>query len=154
MIYLECYTDEALVRTIGIHSNEIFHSGNKGNVCKNLAKKQKSIGLVDEDPSSAQPSYLGKLKIRSNDNDIKFMYDDENKNYIIVLCPRLEDWIIKAAKESGIDMKDYNLSADAYELHKINFKSMKNFTKLIEDMEKRKCKMLKALGTFLRMNSY
>jgi len=153
MIYLECNTDEALAKALGVHSNEIFHSGNKGNVCRNLAKKQKSIGLVDEDPSSAQPSYFGKLKIRSNDNDIKFMYDDKNKNYMIILCPRLEDWIIKAAKESRIDMKDYNLPDDAYELHKINFKSLNNFTKLIEDMEKRKCKMLMALGTFLRMKN-
>ncbi len=153
MIYLECNTDKALVMALGIHKDVITHSGNKGNVCKNLAKKQKSIGLVDEDPSSAQPSYLGKLKIRSNDNDIKFMYDNENKNYMIVLCPRLEDWIIKAAKESGIDMKDYNLPDEAYELHKVNFKTLKNFTKLIEDMEKRKCKMLRALGTFLRMKS-
>jgi len=153
MIYLECNTDEALAKALGVHSNEIFHSGNKGNVCRNLAKKQKSIGLVDEDPSSAQPSYFGKLKIRSNDNDIKFMYDDKNKNYMIILCPRLEDWIIKAAKESRIDMKDYNLPDDAYELHKINFKSLNNFTKLIEDMEKRKCKMLMSLGTFLRMKN-
>jgi len=153
MIYLECNTDEALAKALGVHSNEIFHSGNKGNVCRNLAKKQKSIGLVDEDPSSAQPSYFGKLKIRSNDNDIKFMYDDKNKNYMIILCPRLEDWIIKAAKESRIDMKDYNLPDDAYELHKINFKSLNNFTKLIEDMEKRKCKMLMALGTFLRLKN-
>jgi len=153
MIYLECNTDKALVMALGIHKDVIIHSGNKGNVCKNLAKKQKSIGLVDEDPSSAQPSCFGKLKIRSNDNDIKFMYGGENENYLIVLSPRLEDWVIKAAKESGIYMKDYNLPDEAYELHKINFKSMKNFTKLIEDMEKRKCKMLRALGTFLKMNS-
>jgi hypothetical protein len=151
MIYLECYTDEALARALGVHSNEIFHSGNKGNVCRNLAKKQKSTGLVDEDPFSAQPGYFGKLKIRSNENNIKLMYDDKNKNYLIILCPRLEDWILKAAKESRISMKDYNLPDDAYELHKINFKSLKNFTKLIEDMEKRKCNMLRALVTFLRM---
>lgn len=153
MIYLECYTDEALVKALGVHNNDIFHSGNKGNVCKNLAKVQKSIGLVDEDPSSAQPSYIGKLKAKSNTDDMKLMFDEKNKNYLVILCPRLEDWILKAAKQSKINMKDYNLPDDAYELHKVNFKSMKNFTKLIEDMEKRKCTMLRALSTLLKINS-
>lgn len=151
MIYLECYTDEALVRAIGIHSNEIFHSGNKGNVCKNLAKKQKSIGLVDEDPSSAQPSYIGKLKIESNEDDIKLMFDVKNKNYLIVLCPKLEDWILKAAKEAKLNVKDYSLPDDPYELHKINFKNLKNFIQLVEDIKNKKYNMLKTLSNFLRM---
>ncbi|MCZ7392012.1 MAG: hypothetical protein ABOK23_08915 [Candidatus Methanoperedens sp.] len=149
MIYLECNTDEALVRAMGVHRNEIFHSGNKGNVCKNLAKKQKSIGLVDEDPFSAQPSYIGKLKIESNKDDIKLLYDKNAQNNLIVLCPRLEDWILKAAKEARVNVKDYSLPDDADEFHKIINTKLEKFVHLIEDIKKRS-KKLKTLEKLIK----
>lgn len=106
MIYLECYSDEALVKALGIHKKEIYHSYSKGNVCKKLEKNSESKGLVDEDPFSTQPSYIGKLKTNSHEYDIKLLYDEIANNHLIVLCPRLEDWILKAAKEAGINVKN------------------------------------------------
>ncbi len=62
MIYLECNPDKALVKALGITKKEIFHTGNKGNVCKRLQKSKNSKGTVDEDPSSIQPNYIKKLQ--------------------------------------------------------------------------------------------
>ncbi len=149
MIYLECYSDEALVKALGVHKKEIFHSGSKGNVCKKLEKSIKSKGLVDEDPFSTQPSYIGKLKTNSHEYDIKLLYDEIAKNYLIVLCPRLEDWILKAAKEAGINIKDYSLPDDANELHKIINTKLEKFILLIEDIKKRS-KMLITLEKMIR----
>lgn len=150
MIYLECYSDEALVKTLGVHKKGIFHSYSKGNVCKKLEKSINSKGLVDEDPFSTQPSYVGKLKTKSHEYNIKLLYDEIAKNHLIVLCPRLEDWILKAAKEAGINIKDYSLPDDANELHKIINANREKFFLLIEDIKKRS-KMLKTLEKMIKI---
>lgn len=149
MIYLECYSDEALVKALGIHKKEIYHSGNKGNVCKKLVKSRNSKGLVDEDPSRTQPPYIGKMRTKSNEDDIKLLYDDSTKNHLIVLCPKLEDWILKAAKEARVNVEDYSLPDDAYELHKIINIKLEKFVQLIEDIKTRS-KMLKTLEKLIR----
>jgi hypothetical protein len=152
MIYLECYTDKALVRALGIHKKEIYHSGNKGNVCKNLSRNRNSIGLVDEDPFSTQPGYIGRLKVKSHRYDIKVLYDGNTQNHLIVLCPRLEDWILKSAKEAGVNVDDHSLPNEADELHKIiNIKTEK-FILLVEHIKKKKGKMLKTLERLLKSN--
>ena len=152
MIYLECYTDKALARALGIHKKEIYHSGTKGNVCRNLMKSRNSKGLVDEDPLSAQPSYIRKLKTNSHEHDIKLLYDENSQNHLIVLCPRLEDWILKAAKEAKVSIEDYSFPDDADELHKvINIKPEKFFL-LVGDIQKKQSKMLKKLEMLLRSN--
>lgn len=150
MIYLECNPDKALVMAMGVHKKEIYHSGGKSNVCKNLAKNRKSIGLVDEDPYSPQPSYIGKLKIKSNEQAIKLLYDENARNYLIILCPKLEDWILKAAKEAKVNVEDYSLPDDASELHEIINIKPEKFLRLIEDLKKKKSKMLKNLETLLK----
>lgn len=149
MIYLECYSDEALVKALGIHKKEIYHSGNKGNVCKKLEKSRNSKGLVDEDPDRTQPSYIGKLKTKSNEYDIKLLYDENAQNCLIVLCPTLEDWILKAANDAKVNVEDYSLPDDAYELHKIINIKLEKFIQLIEDIKKRS-KMLKTLEKLIR----
>lgn len=150
MIYLECYTDKALVGALGIHKKEIYHSGNKGNVCRNLAKNRNSIGLVDEDPLSAQPGYIGKLKLLSHEHEIKLLFDENTRNHLIVLCPRLEDWILKAAREAKVNVKDYSLPDDADELHKIINIIPGKFAHLIEEIKNNKNKMLKNLELLLK----
>jgi hypothetical protein len=105
--------------------------------------------LVDEDPSSAQPNYIGKLTLRSHEHDIKLLYDGKTKNHLIVLCPSLEKWILKAAQEAGVNVNDYDLPNEAKQLHKIINTKMKNLKNLIENIKK-KSKMLKALQNFVR----
>lgn len=129
---------------------EIYHSGNKGNVCKNLAKNSNSKGLVDEDPFSTQPSYIGKLELISHEHDIKLLYDEKAQNQLIVLCPKLEDWILKAAKEAKVNVEDIGLPDDAYSLHEIININLGKFILLIEDIKKKRSKMLQSLETLLK----
>lgn len=151
MIYLECYTDEALVKALGIHKKEIYHSFGKSNVCKRLEKSRNSKGLVDEDPGRTQPPYIGKMIIKSNEDDIKLLYDNDTNNNLIVLNPKLEEWILKSAKEVGVNMEDYSLPEDADELHKViaTKNPPKEFVHLIEDIKKRS-KMLRALEKLIK----
>jgi hypothetical protein len=63
MIYIECRPDKILVEALSVPEEEIIHAGSKGNVCNRLSRIRNSKGLVDEDPESAQPTYIRRLKL-------------------------------------------------------------------------------------------
>jgi hypothetical protein len=149
MIYLECNPDKALISALGVSNKEIKHAFSKGNVCNQLAKHKNVKGVVDEDPASPQPSYVGKLKLHSHQQGIKFWHDDKNQNRLIMLCPRLEEWILKASQEAGINIQDYGLPNNANQIHHIINIRIENLKNLIKGM-KDKSKMLKALEGLIR----
>jgi hypothetical protein len=149
MIYLECEPDKVLVKALGISRKEIKHAFSKGNVCNKLEKSRNSKGLVDEDPLRPQPTYIGKLKLHSHEKDIKLLSDENAQNYLIMLCPTLEEWILKAVKELGVNIVNFGLPDDAGKLHKIINIKLGSFENLIEDIKKRKSGMLKTLEGFI-----
>ena len=147
MIFVECNADKTLLTSLGIQSQEICHVFSKGNVCNRLRKNKNCLGLVDEDPGSGQPQYMSELKLVSHDNAIKVLNDKNNQNKIIVLCPRLEDWIVDAAKEAEVDLANYHLPSNGKALHKVINTRLDEFEKLIKDM-KEDSRMLKHLMSF------
>lgn len=104
MIYLECYADEALVKSFGVTSKMIKHAFNKGEVCNLLSKSSNSIGIVDEDPNSGKPQYERRmlLNVVHESSLLKLCYDEKTGNKLIVLRPRLENFILQIAKENNI----------------------------------------------------
>lgn len=72
------------------------------------------------------------------------MNDNSNDNDLIVLCPRLEEWVLKATKEAEIDITRYNLPDDGDKLHRMININIDKFEKLITDL-KEKSLMMKAL---------
>jgi len=145
MIYVECYADETLVKVFNIPRRKIVHAHCKGSVCNKLEKTKNSIGLVDEDPKSAQPSYMSRLIIKSSNCSIKLLFDKRTNNHLIILCPGLEKWILNAAIEAKIDTDKYELPNDPKRLHAITGR-----TKIPDNFEKfliaiKQSKMMKAL---------
>ena len=67
-----------------------------------------------------------------------YCYDAKRNNKLIIVKPKLEDWIIGAANSKGINLEDYELSNDPDELHKlINFRISK-FQELLHKLIKLK----------------
>lgn len=150
MIYVECKADRELVLTLGIGKKKIIHAGGKSAVCKRLENGKRTKGLVDEDPESFQPPYIKSLKILEKKASLKLLYDSLRKNYLIVLCPRLEEWILEAAKEARIDLKNYNLPETGDKLHANINLNLKNFQRLLHSLKKNKSKRLAVLEEFLK----
>lgn len=139
MIFVECKPDYALVASVtNIKRRDIIHEfKGKGEVCNQLKKRSSCIGLVDDDPLSVQPRYIQEAKLDNDlpEHEIKVLHDNTNNNYIIVLCPRLEEWVLKTASEAGIDVRKYNLPKDAAKLHgEINI-SLDKFGDLVDDLK-------------------
>lgn len=121
MIYLECKADRALVQSLtGWPRREVRHENKgKGEVCNQLRKNGKCIGLVDEDPGSTQPKYLGALQTVKDlpDEGLRLLHDVARDNAVVVLCPRLEEWVLAAAKQAQVSLKDYKLPDDPATLY-------------------------------------
>lgn len=147
---MECKADFALVLSIAnIPKREVQHESCKGEVCNRLAKRSRSTGVIDEDPSATQPGYLKRAMVKSDltAHGLKVLYDGSNHNTVIVLRPRLEDWVLRAAREAGIDVKKYGLPEDAAPLHRhINIR-LEKFTELLTDLKS--CERLQALAMLL-----
>lgn len=137
MIYVECNPDVLLIRTLGVSMKGYRHSGDKGRVCRDLEHDKRSTGLVDEDAAGTQPSYMSGMKIAGSKDDIKFLVDKDRSNSMVVLCPKHEDWILKAAKEAKVDVRDFKLPNDPDELHKVINLRLDKYEKLLEALKEK-----------------
>jgi len=103
MIYVECKADLLLIRMVAsISLRDIIHEGGKSEVLRRLEKQSKAVGLIDEDPWAFQSSLLKRYFVeRSFEEDVIRVLKRRGK-VLIVLCPRLEEWTLEAARKSGI----------------------------------------------------
>ena len=142
-LFLECKPDETLAIALGVSKRIIIHSHGKGKVSKSLSRNRDATGLVDEDFGHAEPSTLSTFHEVSAEHDVKLRLDRASGNRLVVICPKLEDWIIKSAKAANVKMDRFSLSENPSDFHAdINFR-LSNFQNLIDELlEKRSPRLL------------
>lgn len=154
MIFVECKPDFILVQAVGsIQKRDIIHElQSKGAVCNHLSTKTNCMGLVDEDPDSPQPPYIKKSQLYSHisQHDIKILHDTSRNNFIIVITPRLENWVLRAASVASVDVRDYDLPNNWRELHRTINSKIDNYEALLSDMIQKHSPMLAALKGALK----
>jgi hypothetical protein len=116
-----------------------------------LTREESSKGVIDEDPYSPETISIKKQlknwKLVYNTNGIKVWYNKNRKNYLIMLCPRLEDWILRILREEKIDITEYGLPKDSEKLHEVINTKLISFEKLLQDISK--SRTLKILQKFI-----
>ncbi len=152
MYRVECDPDVALVRSLTAVSKKwITHHNGKNELLRKLLRQTDSIGMMDKDPSSIQPTgYLRRfIPLDFDENHgIEILHHTQGHNRLVILYPRLEEWIIESARRVNIRLDDYNLPTHGNELHgEINYK-IKRFEELLEDL-KLSSDRVKALQTRL-----
>ena len=152
-VFVECYPDAALIRSLGITKKQLFHERCKGEVIKQVFKSDSAIGLIDEDPASAQPRELSNYKQIQSEEGLKLLARNNDKNKkLIIVCPRLEEWFIDRAKSSGIQPKDYGLPDDPDRLHSISrYDKREGFKRFLAEL-KEKDQGMKLLQQWLFKN--
>jgi len=80
---------------------------------------------------------------------IRLLHDASRNNYVIVLCPRLEEWVLNAAKEMQIDLEKYDLPEDGERFHREININLEKFKKLITEL-KSSSRRLKKLQNLLK----
>jgi len=140
MYLVECKPDAVLVQILTRTSRRnIEHAGNKTELLKRLVKSTDSKGIADEDPWAYQPSLLSRFEETRNQNlatcEIRIYRQRGRNNLLVMLCPRLEDWILKAANEANINLQRFGLPNNAEELHRLINIRTDNFEKLVENIK-------------------
>jgi hypothetical protein len=123
-ICVECYADEKLVASLEPeYAKRILHHGGKGDIVNYLRKAstEAGIGLVDEDPGSTQPRDFraNYIEIERSGAIRYYRHREKSSCFIIMLCPRLEEWLLARAKAAGIDRAAYGLPDTGKSLHEI-----------------------------------
>jgi len=152
MFLVECKPDAILMRNLVSIPSKVEHAGNKPLVLRKLMRNyENSIGMIDEDPRSIQPPDIRRFREIdfSEENKFRILHHSQRNNRLVVLCPRLEEWIIEASKEAKIDLARYNLPSDPDELHeKVNIR-IERFQRLVRKLIERSNRV-KALQARLR----
>ena len=153
MIYVECKPDELLARHLtGLPQRQVVHEAKgKGGVCNRLMRSTDQLAMVDEDPGSAQPRYMAQLSLshESPNAGLKLYYDGTRNNRVVVLRPRLEEWLLRAAADLGLSMRDYGLPERANRLHSVINQDEPKILRLLSDMSDAASPRLLELGRLL-----
>jgi len=134
MILLECAPDEALVRALGCPKRQCKHFAGKSRVCSWLENSTGDVGLVDEDPNTAQPPYFRHLSLSEDEHGILLYEDREREHRLIVLRPRLEEWLITGAQESKLSIGNFGLSDRGNDLHREIISRLPSVMKLLDHL--------------------
>jgi len=153
MYLVECNPDTVLIKILTLASRKnIVHAGNKSELLKKLTERySNSKGIVDEDPWSIQPPHLQKFKEKQDltRHNLKILHQTNKNNTLIVIRPRLEEWILEASREANLNLKKYKLPDDATRLHRqINIKIDK-LEELLTDL-KQNSNRIKTLKKYLQ----
>ena len=158
LVYVECKPDEALVSILTDREARVVHQANKPEVVKALKRTAKGkegaldiVAVVDEDPGSAQPRSLREEfnEVRSTEN-LKILAFRGSSAKLVILRPRLEEWILSACRLCGVDPRELGLSDDPNELHRIVNVRLEKFTKLVEGLRGKRCRAVEELEKELR----
>lgn len=152
-IVVECNPDEALLKVLGYSNKMIIHQPSRGQVVNYLERNPTAIGIVDDDPGSAKPNYFKKFK---KETDEKFGVEsyaiDKLGTRLIIIKPRLEEWIIKHAQESKIDLTKHSMPSSGNELHKIINTRIPRFMNLLKEMIEKGSPSLRHLKSLIDQN--
>ena len=153
MIYVECKPDGVLARRVtDPPRRQVIHEAKgKGGVCNRLIKSRNTTGMVDEDPGKTQPSYMSQLSLsrESVGMGLKLYVDRNRHNQVVVLCPDLEEWLLRAASDMGLAMQNYGLPNRANELHRVINLDERKIESLLTDLTCAASPRLMQLGRLL-----
>jgi hypothetical protein len=111
-LFVECKPDETLAIALGVSKRNLEHAGSRARVCAQVSLRSETMGMIDEDPNAAPHPYMQNLRESLVEHQIRVLSDSERKNRLVVICPRLEDWLVECAKSGGLKMTDFGFESD------------------------------------------
>ena len=134
-LFVECKPDEALAIALGVSTRDLEHAGNRAGVCAQVSRRIGTTGMVDEDPGTAPLRYMKSLEGETMEYDVRVLDDSQRQNRIVVICPRLEDWLVQSAKSGGLKMTDFGFESDnGRHLHREINHRLENLTRLVNQL--------------------
>jgi len=148
-VLVECYPDGLLVSKLGFKKREVFHYFGKSRVYTKLSKSTGCLAMVDEDPGISIYTYEKNLKFKEEKYGVK-LYSDSNGNKVLILCSRLENWILSACSNQKIDPINFGLPSDHKGLHDTINQKLDKLSSLIDELLKKKNPAILQLKSWLQ----
>jgi hypothetical protein len=138
-VFVECSADEVVLRSLGVPKKQLFHFGGKDKLITKLKDMPAAVGMVDEDPASIQhPDLKASYRKADSGEGLHLLTRQGGGQRLVVICPKLEDWLIARAKSSGIRPEDYGLPSDPDRLHSIpRYEQKENFLRFLAELKER-----------------
>jgi hypothetical protein len=144
---VEDATHKSLLCSLGIPRRSILVMGAKGNVIKKLKDRPRDVGVVDEDPDSihTQSHELANYEPVERGEGVQLLARrGSHGQRLIVLCPRVEDWLIDRAGTCGIDPRQYHLPSTARELKDLlHYEEKEWFRRFLDELSDRDIGLLR-----------
>lgn len=102
-MYIEGIPDQQLIQSLrpSLSRRNVIQAGTLSKVILKVASKVEVIGMIDEDPMKPRPTSFQSFKKEKNRKyEIEIYQHPTTKSRLIVLCPRLEEWIIYICKNA------------------------------------------------------
>jgi len=90
--------------------------------------------MVDQDFGENEPPTLRKFVEVSTNHDLQLKVHKAQNNHLVVVCPKLEDWLIKTAKMANVKMEQFNLSENPRDLHADINNRLPNVERLVNEL--------------------
>ena len=135
-VYTEGKADRSLIICLGVKNGSVQTGRYKKGVLKRVAEESDVLGLVDQDPLTIQ-NYrkdMFDFQLIEKRHKIESYKHKHTESQLVVLCPDLESWILKASKNSKIEVTTYNLPGNSSTLHQIINNRLPNFERLIREL--------------------
>jgi hypothetical protein len=138
-VLVECDADEVVLLALGLPRKQLLHFGGKYELVKKLKNRAHDVGMVDEDPGKVQPQDMSNYRKTNSAEGIHLLArQGSGGQRLVVICPKLEDWLIERAKSSGIQPEDYGLPIDPDHLHSIpRYEQKQNFLRFLTELKDR-----------------
>jgi hypothetical protein len=136
-VLVECDADEAVLRALGLPRKQLLHFGGKYELLKKLKDRAHDVGMVDEDPGKVQPKDIGSYRQTDSAEGLRLLTrQGRGGQRLVIVCPKLEDWLIQRAKSSGIRPEDYGLPSDPDRLHSIpRYEQKEGFRRFLSELK-------------------
>ena len=106
---------------LGVESRYVQNGRYKKGVLRRVTEESSVLGMVDQDPLTIQNYRKDMLDFQlvTRQHGIELYQHKNTRSQLIVLCPELENWLLKVTKASKIDVRKHNLPSKASALHGI-----------------------------------
>ncbi len=126
------------LRLTGLPGREVKRERNNSEALKRSLGELNSRAMIDEDDEHSQPPQLLRFQVFQELElfGLREYRDNASGNRVIMLRPRLEEWLSRAAREVDINLGDprYNLPGDPSRLHDEINRDLRKLQRLIDSL--------------------
>lgn len=109
----ECYVDTKVAEIVTRSSEKYNHQHGCGQIANQLKNRLKGIvalGIIDEDKNKGPVAkYFLEFEEIKTENNLILKKHRDRKQYLILICPEIEVWLLRNANDVSIDPISFGL---------------------------------------------